>query len=330
MVSKERIKRIKTWLDNGSFTKCNPFFNDHIEHIWNYCNYIGYEFEPLKDKKLPTTTWQQITQEEMIILAQEYFIRHNIKINIEELLKNKTLEIVPLKETKEIVSSLGYVNNSDGTIKIKVSNDNTIFSVGILIHELLHYLNEPTTKRSFTSDLFTEIPSYYNELIFFLELNNTKYQKDSLRSIILIQRLIYKEAYILYTIYKMLYVYFQTKDISKESYEKLFDDNQYEKSMEILNEYTIQRRSILRDTWTFIASPFYINYFMKYQENPSSFETITELSNKLNEYNISDCMIHLGYPTLEDFIDQTKEYTTKFISLINSYFSKLENTKEIS
>ena len=52
-----------------------------------------------------------------------------------------------------------------------------MFDCGVLIHELMHYDNEPKHKRNLVSDMLTETISYSVELIFFQELKE-EHQDD--------------------------------------------------------------------------------------------------------------------------------------------------------
>ena len=176
MVSQERINTYKDWFENMSFFSFNSFVLDEIENLWNLSNYIYYKYvEVIKNIKFEKYDFSYVSLEENISLAQQFLDKHNIKISIKELIANGNIVFKIIDE--KIKDGKSYYDK-DNKKMIEIYLHNNIIDSCILIHEIMHYLNQPESKRNFVSDLLTESLSYGMEFIYIEELKQIKYSND--------------------------------------------------------------------------------------------------------------------------------------------------------
>ena len=156
--------------------------------------------------------------------------------------------------------------------KIEILLEDNIIDSCVMIHEIMHYLNQPETERNFVSDLLTESVSYGIEFIYVEELKQSPYHKEANRFMKSVASTIHKLMDKIYYIYKLILLYKKEKDISLEAYNKIFKDNNYEKMLECFEKYAAEKKSIVEDTWNVLGFPIAIymletykqdNYFIK-------------------------------------------------------------------
>lgn len=334
MVTKERINQYKVWFDNLSFFGNNSFVFDEIENLWNLINYISNKYEKFCyvhiDKK---TSYTKLDEKECIKLAQNFFDNHHINLNINELIQNGT--IILKKKDSEKTDDF-YYSTLDGSSyydennnrKLVVVMEGTIFDCAILIHEIMHYRNQPNGKRNFVNDLITESLSYVMELIFFEDLLDSVYNTDRSLHFRLFEKLMYIYAYRIYYIYKIILLYKREDDISKEKYDKIFIDGKYEQALEKFEEYVSKKRSVLRDTWMIIGLPLAIYMLDEYKKNKNFFELIEQMNIDINEKSIEECLSIININSREELINKIKNSTNSFIELLDKLYLT-ENDKNL-
>lgn len=197
----EKIEQYKNWMTNLSFFGYHKFIIDNIENLWNLTNYVGHSYSKYTENKYQTKNkFPNISLNETIELAQQFLTKHNFNINIRQMMENGTLILnknTP-KKTNDFYDIItdGTINyDKNNKIIINISLEETIYDSIILIHELIHYLNQPLGKRNEVSDLLTEAISYGAELIFCEDLKNTQYENVRDNHFKTIEKLLYSYAY---------------------------------------------------------------------------------------------------------------------------------------
>lgn len=157
MVSQERIKEYKDWFENLSFFSYNSFVLDEIEKLWNLLNYIYTNYsEVLKRIEFEKNDISYVGLEENISMVQQFFDKHNINVSIKELIESGKFIF---KKRDEFFSKepAGYsYYDQEKNKKIEILLENKIIDGCVIIHEIMHYLNQPEIERNFVSDLLAE------------------------------------------------------------------------------------------------------------------------------------------------------------------------------
>lgn len=333
---KEKLVFYKEILDNESFYGNNSFIMDNIETLFGLVKYIGTKYRFIRDDiYVKNSDYQEISLNESILLAQDFFDTHNISIDINKIISNNILtfhrnekKIDPFYNFK--TSGLSYY---DGNVKkMNINLEMTIFDSMIMIHEIMHYLNQPDDDRSINNHLLTEALSFGVETIYLDSIVNSKYKEDAIDCLINIARSNYMQMNIGYDIYKIIYFYKEKKDLSKEKYEEMFDDDNYQRMLDNFDEYILTRKSIFNYTWNVLGYPLAVYLFEEYKKDNNFTQKILEFNNSLfgNDFNLSLKTIGL------DSLDMTKikieETTESFIERIkemNAYKAKGEEDGNI-
>ena len=92
MVTQERINVYKDWFENLSFFLFNSFVLDEIDNLWNLLNYIYFNYlEALKRTEFEKIDASNVSLEENIFMAQQFFDKNHINVSIKELIDSGKL-----------------------------------------------------------------------------------------------------------------------------------------------------------------------------------------------------------------------------------------------
>lgn len=318
MISPKRIEQYKKWFDNLSFFQGNSFVIDTIEDLWNLTNYIRRTYNNFYNNiNFHDISYTAISKEETIFLSQTFLNRHHISINIEELIQK---EILILKDKGEKRKDCFYRTIQDGISfydthhnkRLTIFLEGTLLDSIVLIHELLHYINQPKGKRNVVSDLLTEALSYGGELIFCKELD-VSYLEDQKKHFQNLGSLLFFYASKLYDIYKIILLYKKKGDIRPELYNELFDDHNYMMTMDIFEHYTTQQKAIFKDTWYLVGIPIAIYIVEEYKKDDKFFERLKKFNASLNDLTIWECLKILNLNDKQEFIDKIKNSNESFV-----------------
>lgn len=314
----EKLDLYKTWMKNLSFFHNRSFIIENIENLWNLTNYIGSSFSKyIGDKYNIELNYSKNSLNETISLVQAFFEKYDINININQMIENKTLKLI---QNSEKLTDKFYGNKLDGMSYydengarvVEVILDGTIYDAIIIIHELMHYFNQPNDQRNEVSDLLTESISYGMELIFCEELKNTEYEKDSQLHFKCLEKVLYNFAYNSYYIYKIVYLYKIKGDITEEKYNELFDDGSYLSTMDKFDEYIDEKGSIFYDTWYILGLPLAIYFFEQYKKDHSTIQYIKDLNDNINDKNLEQCFSLININSVSEFKEKIKESVESF------------------
>lgn len=335
MVTKQRLEQYKEWFENLSFFGNNSFVLDAVENLWKLTNYIEFKYRSFRDIPIDSSeSYTELDLNSCISLAQCFFEEHNIPININKLRENGTLILIDNSAKEKDNFSQGRVDghcyyDENKNKRVSVVLEGNIFDSVILIHEITHYRNQPDESRSFANDLLTESLSYAMEFIFFEDLKDSIYESDRKLYFKLLQKLIYNYNYMIYYIYKIILLYKKEKDISKEAYDKLFDDNMYEDTIEIFEDYTLKKKSILRNTWLVIGLPLAIYMLEEYKKDKSFMKSLERFNFALENESIDNCLLTIGIKNKEELINVINNSTISFIDELDKLYSDKDENKKI-
>ena len=327
MVTKERIEQYKEWFSNLSFFGRNSFVIDNIEFLWNYVKRVDRLFHKISRDNLKKIEYTKLETKEVIDISQKFLDNYDIKIKIKELIDEGILVI----ENKEKIKNEYYNTIQDGIIhydkdnnkvKIELLLDDSIFDCGVLIHELMHYLNQPKENRNIVSDLLTEAVSYSIEMIFYEDMKNL-YPNDYIKTYYGFIRTLNTKIYYSYYIYKITYLYKIKKDINEELYKEVFDDEYYEETIDAFEKYASNRNQIFKDTWNVISLPLATYILEKYNNKEMRFDSIIEFSDSINDKSIEECIKIVGIDSKDDFFEKTIEAVEKGIEKFNKIIEEM-------
>ena len=314
MVSQERINTYKNWFDNMSFFSFNSFILDEIENLWNLSNYIYYEYiEVVKKIKFEKYDFSYVSLEDNISLAQQFLDKHHINISIKELIANGNIVFKRIGE--KIKDGTSYYDK-DNKRMIEIYLHNNIIDSCILIHEIMHYLNQPESKRDFVSDLLTESLSYGMEFIYIEELKQIKYSNDLNIFMKFVVPTILKCMDKVYYCYKLILLYKKEKDISLEAYNKVFKDKNYEKTIDCFEQYVIDKNSVINDTWNVLGFPIAIYILETYRKDNDFIKILMEYNKAINEKSYQECLNIIGLNIETEFTDKIKLSTASFLDTL--------------
>ena len=327
-MEKEKLEQYKNWMCNLSFFHYHSFIMDNIENLWKLTNYMLFSFSKYRDGKYKVKrNYSSISLDETINLAQEFFTIYNFDINIKQMIEDKTL-VLNKNINKETNSYYGtiqdgmsdYDENHNRIVTINL--EGTIYDSIIIIHELMHYLNQPLDKRNETSDLLTEAISYGAELIFCETLKNKRYNQDRELHFKYLEKLIYNYAYNIYYIYKIIYLYKLKGDITEEEYNELYNDNQYLNTMQKFEEYAERHGSIFRDTWYMFGLPLAIYLLEEYRKNSDNIKYIHLLNENINNKNPEQCLNVIDIRNIDVFKEKIQNSVESFKKLLDDIYVK--------
>ena len=319
MVTKERINTYKKWFENMSFFSFNSFILDEIENLWNLSNYIYDKYiDVIKDINFQPHNFSYVSLEENISLAQQFLDKNNINVSIKELIANGNIIFKKIDDKTAKSKDGNSYYDEDNKRVIEIYLNNNIIDSCILIHEIMHFLNQPESKRDFVSDLLTESLSYGMEFIYIEELKQIKYSNDLNIFMKFVVPTILKCMDKVYYCYKLILLYKKEKNLSLEAYNKFFNDNNYEKTIDYFEEYVKGHNLVVRDTWNVIGFPIAIYILETYKKDKSIIKKLMEYSEALNEKDYRECLDIIGLNIDNDFTDKIKSSTCGFLASLSS------------
>ena len=319
MVTKERINTYKEWFENMSFFSFNSFILDEIENLWNLSNYIYDKYiDVIKEINFEPHNFLYVSLEENISLAQQFLDKHNINVSIKELIANGNIIFKKIDDkTAKSKDGTSYYDKDNKRV-IEIYLNNNVIDSCILIHEIMHFSNQPESKRDFVSDLLTESLSYGMEFIYIEELKQIKYSDDLNIFMKFVMRMICKCMDKVYYCYKLILLYKKEKDISLETYNKVFKDNNYEKTIDCFEEYVKEHNLVVSDTWNVLGFPIAIYILETYKKDKSIIKKLMEYNKAINEKSYQECLSIIGLNIATEFIDKIKSSTSSFLDLLSS------------
>ncbi len=308
MQIKDLYKEVDEYI--AIITEYPNIFYDNMEIIYRLALMHYNIYNEIEDPNLNDLTYVGILKN--IDLVKDYYKKNNINVDVDKIISNGTIEMINHSAEDECEhATIGGVNNYiNGHKSVRVEGNGTTMDGAILVHEISHYRNQPDTRRSQINNLFTEAIAYLEELLYvdYLEENGYKNDAKIIRRFNLNLSNRFIEDY--YKLLKMLILYKNTRDISKESFEKYYSDEntKYEDYIKELTNYT----SLHAACWDIFGFAISIYLYMEYKKNKLSQKTIDKLhiaiNRSLNESIMLTNLEGIFYNDLEDIFNSLIEY----------------------
>ena len=261
-------------------------------------------------------------------IAQQFFNMHKIKINLKDMYDRKILVFYNdngqrnnqyFGNNSGPTSYQGYNEERGNFVDIILSNN--IMDAFAIVHEVTHYMNQPTGPRSLTSDMLTEGISYGIEFIFAQSLINDNFMTEDAKLFIYnCQMEILEYAYKIAPIYRILHVYKNFKKINENNYNKIITNGNYQNDISEFENYMKSDRDYIRDTWNFLGKSISVYFYNEYRKDKNFVNKIIKLNDAINFMSFDYCLQLIDIRNLDDmFYKITDSLESNNIYMLNGF-----------
>ena len=306
------IKYVEDLIKTKQLYKQTDFIYDNAEKIFYLINLIEKRRIEFNQSKISI----KMSLNEILKHAKSFFNEYNIDVNIDELIKNKTIIFAESSEEKNR-DGYSYYDEVNNKKMIEVVKRNDMFLFAVLIHEIMHYTNQPKdNKRSFASEYLTEVISYSFELIAIDKFIKTDYEKDA---IVILKNIFYSLrqcAYFMYSAVLSLCIYKNNdKKISKEAIEKSIKFDTYKNEM--IN-YIKSRKALTKDLWNLVGYYLAIYCFIEYKKDNTFINNIIKLNDSINEQSLDQCLKIIDINNFNEIGIKATNNLDEYLNMIKS------------
>lgn len=326
------IDKFKKSIDDLSFFNKGEFISKNYDFIHRLSWLLIEKFEDINKLNIDDDlNYQKMSIDESVALAQKFFDNHDIDININDMIKEKKLVFtdeyeLTLEEGKDPQISGTSLYDENNERKIEIGITNTIHDSLVLVHEIVHYLNQPEHYRNETSDLLTEALSYTYEYIFCNELDK-KYSESQKLHFQLFERLITNFTRKVCDIYGALSLYYKTGDITEDTYNKVYDDNGYHLMINNIEKYITEGNNVMYDTFYVLGVPLGIYMVEEYKKDNSFINKIELLNNSINDKTMEECLNIINIKSLKDCYNKCEKSINKYVILLKELYGNNKKMK---
>ncbi len=277
-----------------SYINDNKLFNDFIFNnielveVLNYRSYLS-----LYECKINSFNNSELTKMpimDKISFIKEFYESAFYSIDLDKIVDNGHINLME----SESFCYEGYnYYEQDGFKSIDVNNNGLLIDSALIVHEVSHYNNQEDEFVSDSRSYLTEILAYCDNLLYFDYVKDKGYTKDYLA----MKNLFAKNCRFCcldnFSWLRLFLMISKCGDVSKESYSKLFCDDNYEmiidKSFEELKKGQFRFFYNMRYV---IGFPLAIYVYLKYKNNV---EFIVDLHNHISDIEIADFFKKIGF-----------------------------------
>lgn len=274
---------------------------------YNFLPY-NYSYDEINDNYLTSF------MDENISFVSNFCNKYGIEADFDKLIKDNTLRMYYKNmkpESYKCDNSSGYSSYDDDNKKyFCILKTDTLKDSLTLIHEYMHYLNQPEVERNLTSGILTESISYGMEYIFFEDLlkEHNLFNKEinyllTIRNYSIISDLVYN-------FYRLLKLYKAKNDITKKSYKDYYyNDGDYDEVIDSFERLFIKKDKEIDIYSAFIyiySIPLSIYFLEEYKKNHNFIYKIIKLSNSINTCSLEECLKIVDINDEEDFLEKVK------------------------
>ena len=280
-------------------------FYMNLKMLYKICIIMANGLD-IKQKDINVEDLTEINLFDKSDIIKNFFKEVNIDIDVETLINNGTINFSTFDKNDIKNNLIKYLNGhcqktSNNNYDILSPNSNLILDSIITAHELGHYTCK-TDNTSALGSLFEETSSLYAELLYYDYLNKHGYKNecDILKSIRLSKVIDISKKYI--PILKILDVYITFGTLSKENYNKLYNDD-YNKVISKINDSELFYR-IKRDLVYVVGMYMAIIMRNKFKNDYSYSQNIKNFNKNIDNMDFSEISNILDI----DFMDDSHRY----------------------
>lgn len=285
--------------EQGYFIHHNlPMLHKSLEIMNDYIN----NFDLKNIETIKTSYFSKMNLFKKIDLLEDFFNKMKIDIDVQKLIMDGTIDTNYLQSDYYRVKKYfsAYFSNSGKHKKVKFPNSNLALDFIVMAHELAHFYND--AKEDDEQSILTEAYALYVEKMAGIYLKNKGYnfeysffnevRLENIRDCIN-DSISQVEA-------KLTYITFGK--ITKENYHKLFNDKDYNKFLNTINEKEFYKITIsLRYVFGYMLA----NYMSRCAANDYSFiQNINNFGKKMNKLSFDDCLKELNINGMDDFFEK--------------------------
>ena len=280
-------------------------FYMNLKMLYKICIIMANGLD-IKQKDINVEDLTEINLFDKLDMIKNFFKEVNIDIDVETLINNGSINFSTFDKNDIKNNLIKYLKGhcqktSNNNYDILSPNSNLILDSIITAHELGHYTCK-TDNTSLLGSLFEETSSLYAELLYYDYLNKRGYKNecDILKSIRLSKVIDISKKYI--PILKILDVYITFGTLSKENYNKLYNDD-YNKVISKINDSELFYR-IKRDLVYVVGMYMAIIMRNKFKNDYSYSQNIKNFNKNIDNMDFSEISNILDI----DFMDDSHRY----------------------
>lgn len=300
---KFKIKYIEKLIASKQLYGNSSFIYDNIDSIFELIKKIDCKKVEIEKIALD----QRIDEATSIKYAQQFLDELSIDFDIEQKIRDNTIKFID--DNSGNVNGRSFYNSKRSKKLITVNKRNDLLMPAVLVHEIIHYINQPEDdNRNYVSDYLTEAVSYSYELMFLDSFLKSDYKEDALS---IMQSLAYSMKQAVFSAFSpafSLKLYKLNSKIEKETIEKSFSFENYKNEM---TDFIMRQQVLLNYVWNVIGYSYAISNFISYKKDSSFADKILELNNSINDKSLSECLNIIGLEKLDDDkpVNSIDEYT---------------------
>jgi len=278
---KDRIKTYQKWLNNKTFFMGYNIAYKYVSTFEVISNSLPFHSKAYLNEK--DSELSNISLKDSISLAQEYFDKYNFNINVQEQIDKGILHFDEKEKPKKGLNEDGHNYYDDnGERKCLVHLAHTIIDPVIIVHELLHYQNQPAKKdENEARNFLTEIVSYSNELIFADYLMKEKGIKEAKIIFFQDENSALQICSQLYDVYRFINIYKENGIVDYNVYKKSYNRG-YDLMLKLFDEYASTIPNINSSTWNFLGYMLGTYSYEEYKKDPQFLNKINKLNDSMN------------------------------------------------
>ena len=262
-------------------------------------------------------------------IAQQFFNMHNIRINLKEMHDKKMIVFYNDNGQRNNqyfgngsgpTSYQGYTKERGNFVDIVISKN--IMDAFAIVHEVTHYMNQPAGIRNVVSDMLTEALSYGMEFAFAQSLLNDNFKAEDAKLFIYnCHREVLLYAFRLAPIYRIIYVYVNSKKIDKDNYNKIINKGNYENDILEFENYIKANRDYIRDTWNFLGRAISLYIYSEYRKDKNFVYKLQKLNDAINYMSFEYCLQTIGIRDIEELFFKISDALDSNIGYILNGFN---------
>lgn len=247
--------------------------------------------------------------------AQAFLDEMNIKIDINNLV-NDNLLLFKEDLGNNYLSGQSTFDKEENRRVIFIQQTNDLAMVAVLIHELIHYYNQPPDgNRTMASEFLTEVTSYGFELLFLDRYLQGKYQSDAKDMFRWMLNSLSETAYSTYAVVFSLKLYKENKLTIAEIEKNMNLDNYFREIKDFIKEGS----TISYNLWNIIGYYLAIYSYIEYKKNPAFANKLLKLSHFMNDKSFLECLKIINLNTVDEALKKGAINLEKYADFVRCF-----------